>query len=279
MAPIDPTTQPGMIAGQTQPDIPTAPMTFQNPQDFGNALAGLSGDKILSPTKPAAPAEPTPAQKIATGALAGVTATNGRPGDWARGILAGTLSALAGFGAAGRVPEGAGALYGIGAAARQAQNQKQRAAQIKQDNSFKQQQLGLEQQRFNYEKKMGDAEAATRQARLVMDQQEHSIRMRTMTDENNRANQAAARDEAQFRNQQAIEMRDLQNSGGIPLTVNGQPVPEFDSIKDLNDYAMQHKDQIIGNYDAVPVYDQKSGKYSAWETPRQVQTWKVDVGN
>ena len=72
---------------------------------------------------------------------------NGSPRDWAENAVAGVNAALAGFGAAGKVPPGAGALYGVGAAMRQqqARNDQQRQQQI--ENQQKQQTQMTEQQR------------------------------------------------------------------------------------------------------------------------------------
>lgn len=64
---------------------------------------------------------------MAAAANKAISNSAGQPGDWARGILSGAMKSIgeglpelmAGFGAAGKVPPGAGALYGVGAAARQ----------------------------------------------------------------------------------------------------------------------------------------------------------------
>jgi hypothetical protein len=74
---------------------------------------------------------------------------NDKPGDWARNAVAGVQAALAGFGAGGKVPPGAGALYGIGAAARAGQ-----------ENRLKQQQMKIEQQKALSEQDLNKAQIA-----------------------------------------------------------------------------------------------------------------------
>ena len=50
---------------------------------------------------------------MAQNTIAAGQVNHGDPEDWAQNAVAGVQSALAGFGAAGKVPEGAGALYGV----------------------------------------------------------------------------------------------------------------------------------------------------------------------
>ena len=76
--------------------------------------------------------------------------------DWAENAVAGVQAALAGFGAAGKVPPGAGWLYGVGAAARQGQEQQQQK-----------QKMQLEQKRELTEEDRAHAEIALQNAQQL----------------------------------------------------------------------------------------------------------------
>lgn len=86
------------------------------------------------------------APQIAQNTIAAGQINHGDARDWAENAVAGVNAALAGFGAAGKVPEGAGALYGVGAAARQAQERNDKLRQQKLENQRQQQAQMTEQQ-------------------------------------------------------------------------------------------------------------------------------------
>ena len=68
-----------------------------------------------------------------------------RPGSWARALMGGVVDALAGAGAGGKVPEGAGGLYGAGAAARQIQARRDQQKQQGIENQQKQAQMSSQE--------------------------------------------------------------------------------------------------------------------------------------
>ena len=68
-------------------------------------------------------------QTIARNTIQAGEVNNGNPRDWAENAVAGVNAALAGFGAVGKVPEGVGALYGVGAAMREQQANRQETSQ------------------------------------------------------------------------------------------------------------------------------------------------------
>lgn len=104
--------------------------------DAADALSGFSV------------AAPVFAGKVADGAntLAASNPQPKAPGAWARSIMGGVMDALSGFGAGGKVPEGAGGLYGVGAAARQISARKEAQEQQQFDNAQKQQAMSREDQ-------------------------------------------------------------------------------------------------------------------------------------
>jgi hypothetical protein len=127
-----PTSTPiGALAGQDQ----APPPVQQAPETPDTGITPLAG--------------PSFAQQVGQGAndLAEQQGPQqaSKPGAWARTLVGAVQSALAGFGAGGRVPPGAGALYGVGAAARQAQERTDKLQQQQVENQQKQQQMGREE--------------------------------------------------------------------------------------------------------------------------------------
>ena len=127
---------------------------------------------------------------IAKAQIAAGQTNHGTARDWAENAVAGVQAALAGFGAAGDVPAGAGALYGVGKAAEQGQQNRQRQAALKTEQAQRQQQIDLEKQRVGNEQTNQDrdyqlrlAENARQQAESVRAMSEHDKRMVQMDDE------------------------------------------------------------------------------------------------
>jgi len=119
-----------------------------------DALAGAASAPPQNP-EPAvvAPPEETLAnpapfsQAAAEGAndLAENNPTPNRPSSWARALMGGVVDALAGAGAGGKVPPGAGALYGAGAAARQIQGRRDQQQQQAFENQRQMRQMSREE--------------------------------------------------------------------------------------------------------------------------------------
>ncbi len=269
---------PILQAGPTQ-NFPTPAPAAAPANPTPPAVGDTGGEDLLQGLGgPSVPLPPNIHQELAKGMAKGITMAGNQPGDWAKGTIAGLLGALGGLGAAGKAPPGAGAAYGIGAAARQQAEVARQQKQQQTENAMQERRQGLEEEKTQHEFGIQDQEVAIRQVQAVANMQEHAIRMRTMTDENTRANAQAAREEAEYRANQALEIQKITEGGGKPLTILGQEVPEFDSPKQLHDYALANKQHILGNYEVVPVYDAATGKYTAYETPNQIQDWKIDLG-
>jgi hypothetical protein len=129
-----PTSTPiGALAGQD-----ASPQTAP-PTDAG---AGFQQGDVLA-------APPSFSQQVGQGAndLAEQQTPQqaSKPGAWARTLVGAVQGALSGFGAGGKVPPGAGALYGVGAAARQAQARTDQQRQQATENQQKTQQMTREQ--------------------------------------------------------------------------------------------------------------------------------------
>ena len=118
--------------------------------DSANALAGMA-DSQEPMEIPQDVAGSTPGAGVPAPVLAGAVADSANtlaasnpkpnaPGAWARNLQGAVMDALSGFGAGGKTPPGAGGLYGVGAAARQAQGQRQQRF----ENQQKTQQMSRE---------------------------------------------------------------------------------------------------------------------------------------
>src|SRR5690348_10776913 len=107
MAPTN--AQTALVGKQQTPETPNTSMADALSGDFQVPLS----QNIAKSANNAAENNPNPNQ----------------PGAWARNLLAGVQDALSGFGAEGKVPEGAGALYGLGAGMRAERAHREQQAQ------------------------------------------------------------------------------------------------------------------------------------------------------
>ena len=97
---------------------------------------------------------------IAKAQIAAGQTNHGTARDWAENAVAGVQAALAGFGAAGDVPAGAGALYGVGKAAAASQANRQQQQQQKIQNQRAQQQQDREDRQESREEQLSNAQIA-----------------------------------------------------------------------------------------------------------------------
>lgn len=122
---------PSFYTGATSAPVLPPAIVAQSPEapEMQGAVAGLAGGIPLQNSQPAQPAtqaeEPDPGETFARHVVAALGGGSGHPLDWARGIIAGGLSAAANVGEA---PRGAGALYGVSRAAQGVVQQKRQAA-------------------------------------------------------------------------------------------------------------------------------------------------------
>jgi len=147
-------TQTNPLAGDPYPQQPPVSQPDAAPEAEAPDMAGaLSGDFAV-------PTGPPFAQQVATGAdtaaAAMPPAAARQPGAWARALVAGVQDALSGFGAGGRVPPGAGGLYGLGAGVREAQanatQQQARQDKLNQQNIENQRAQTAQQQKADLDK-------------------------------------------------------------------------------------------------------------------------------
>jgi hypothetical protein len=207
---------------------------------------------------------------------------NGNPRDWAENTLAGVQAALAGFGAVGKVPEGAGALYGVGKAAEAAQKNRQEQNEVKQRNADRQAQLAIEKRRTdieetgqNREYQLKLAENARQQAESLRQQSEHDKRMRNLDDEHNERNFTLMHQETEFRQQQIDREETLKGLGAMPMKIAGQETPAFDDLGQLEQYANQNKlaeNAHQTGYRERPVLG-ADGKYRIYQVPDTGPEW------
>lgn len=174
---------------------------------------------------------------------------NGSPRDWAENAVAGVNAALAGFGAAGKVPEGAGALYGVGAAMRQQQANKQEQAKVRTEEDQRQQQIDLEQQRVKNEKgnmdfdqQMRLAENARQQANQVKQFALDDANLKRITDENTDENFKRMAAHADFMLKQIDASERFWDRGGqLFKPAGGEPSPTFNDVGEAEKWATTHK--------------------------------------
>ena len=250
-----PFARPGVAAMTNAPDDETAGFEAQQP-DMGSIIAQ---------------------HQIAAGQV-----NHGDARDWAENAVAGVRSALAGFGAAGKVPPGAGALYGVGAAARQAQENRQEQAQQKTQNAQRQQQIDLEKQRTENEKTQQDrtynlalAENARQQAMSVREMAEHDKRMREFDDAHTRNNFNSMKDEVEFRENQLDRESTLQSLGGKVMEIAGVETPGFDDLGQLEQFANKNNlaaQAHTNGYRARPIFGADQ-KYHLWEVRDSGPEW------
>jgi hypothetical protein len=227
-------------------------------------------------------APPDMGREIARNTIAAGQENNGNPRDWAENAIAGVHAALAGFGAAGKVPEGAGALYGVGKAA---QAHTERADELRKEKSReadRQQQLALEKRRVdlqetgqNREYQLKLAENARQQAESVRLQSEHDKRMTQMDDEHTERNMRSMHEDVMFRESQLDREEALKSIGAKPMQIAGQDTPVFDDLGQMERYAMQNKlgEQAHQNgYRTRPVLG-ADGKYHLYEVPDTGPDW------
>lgn len=202
--------------------------------------------------------------------------------DWAENTVAGVQAALAGFGAAGKVPAGAGALYGVGAAARQGAERRDQLARENAARQQRQQQIDLEKRRTDLEEtnqnrdyQLKLAENARQQAQSVRDVSLHDARMRQLTDEHNEANQRTMHEDITFRQNQVEHEETIKSLGGAPMKIAGQETPAFDDLGQLEQYAVTNK---LAEQAHATGYRERAllgadGKYRIYQVPDTGPEW------
>lgn len=189
-----------------------------------------------------------------------VTTTPRTPGQqWAHVVSA----ALAGLGAGGDAKNAFTAL-GKGAAAGRAQVQtedKQGRA-----NANKQ----FENQKQADEMTLRKASNAREQQESILKAQEYSNRFKKFDYD---FEQEAGHDK-----QELVDRWNNRTMAGVqPLLVEGKPVPEFSSLKEANDYAMQNRKAVIGGYTTRIDIDPSTHKFVLGQVPQEKQAFKVQV--
>ena len=258
-----------------QPNLPTAAAApLPQPQTGELTAPDAAVDSLAAP--------PDMGSLIAKHQIAAGQVNHGDSRDWAENAVAGVQAALAGFGAGGKVPEGAGALYGVGAAARQQQERQDKLSERRERQADRQQQLALETRRVDLEERGQNreyglklAENARQQAESVRQMAEHDARMTELGDLHNERSVRMMHDEVTFRESQLDREETLKAVGAKPMQIAGQDTPAFDDLGQLEQYATQNKlgDQAhLNGYRTRPVYG-ADGKYHLYELPDTGPEW------
>jgi hypothetical protein len=246
------------------PDVSDSPA----PDQATSALAG-GGEEPM-------------AVKIAKNKIIAGQVNNGSSRSWAENVVAGVDAALAGFGAGGKAPAGAGALYGVGAAARQAGEARQKQKEFQAEKDQRQQQIDIEKQRATAEQQNVTSEIDSRkqenarqQANSVRAASEHDKRMREMDDEHDERNYRLAHEDILFRQQEADRQDALEAVGAKPLSIAGQESPPFEHLGDLEQYARANslaQNAHNNGYRTRPVLG-GDGKWHLYEVPDTGPEW------
>ena len=249
---------------------PTPPEINTNPT--GNPLGTMPSEINI----------PAPHAAAAQGMIEALQKSDGGPAGWAQAAISGVTgmaSSLAGVGNIGKVPAGAGPLYGIGKVMQYNQEQKQAAAKEKADQDYRNKSLALDTQREQdeqtYQKYMMAQATAkdTRDAAFFNKQMQvtqHEIDQLPMKD----ALDQLTLDErkADFAQGMQSKIEADQQAGYTRAQIGGQDTPEFDNSPDgwaqASKYAQDnfkalHKD---GFY-IQPRYDYATGKVYAAQAP------------
>lgn len=247
------------------PVAPDAP----NTQPDGNPLndvSGLDGKSInFTPTH----------VQAAQGMMEALQKGDGGPADWAKSAVSGMISAI-GNGNVGKVPAGAGWLYGATKAAGNAADAKNAKVSAAKDAEFKQQELDLQKQKatneqgnFDKDYQLKVSENARQQAESYQRLAEHDYRMQQISDAHNRNNFDLMRDEVKFRQENLDRENALKEAGASILKIGGQDTPEFDDLGQAAQYAKQnHADVIASNNGHNTRYEMGAdGKYRIYEVP------------
>jgi hypothetical protein len=288
------------LNAQNRPNTP-AP----RPQEDAQApdMGGSSSDAPAAVGSPARPAGPSFAQRMAHAAMdvfgmsrsatqyvpdgkGGVVAVPGapqKPGDWARGLLAG---ALRGLGAASTAKsKGLGGL-GTGATAQldyqDEQDQKNYTRSVQNNNEQRQQAASdLAQKREERETTGADrdyklrlAEDARQQATSIQQAAGFEKRSVMLDQEIAKGNFDAVKQQADYLQAQGDQWNDAHAHGAKPLEVNGAASPEFDHLGDAEKFAMENPDATMHDgYKTRLMRNPDSGKWTIMEMPADAPKW------
>jgi hypothetical protein len=255
------------MADQTQ----DAAAELASPRPLPTPQTGALGDDGAE-----ALAQPTMGQTIAQNTIAAGQVNNGNPRAWAENAVAGVTAALAGFGAAGKVPPGAGALYGVGAAARQMQAQRAEQQKEKTAESQRQEQIDLEKQKvqneqgnFDKEYQLHLAENARQQAQSIKELALDDANLRRINDSNADDNFRRMKEHTEFLQSQ-LDLEDaIKRAGGKDFELAGKPAPTFDDLGQMEQWAKDNKvAENMHSYGYRPrPYLGADGKYRIAEIP------------
>jgi hypothetical protein len=238
-----PTPAPLAKPVPSSPSVLAAPPDLSQPAQGGNPLAGTVPNANVNP--------PAPHENVARHVLDALNGTSGKPGDWAKAILAGTMTAAAGFGAGGKVPAGAGALYGVGAAVRQAEQARTANASAKQAEADRQTELKQRQQELDLEKqKAGTAQGnADREYNLQLAENARQQAMnvanishldridRELDDQHNSNNFDQMEKKLELQQHLSDLGENILKAGGKVMSIAGAETPAFDDPGKMEDYA------------------------------------------
>jgi hypothetical protein len=262
---------PSRIAPPGMPQAPQVPAAGGAPPSM--PTGGGGADSLAAPDM---------AQEIARHQVIAGKLNPGGSREWAENAVAGVQAALAGFGAGGKVPPGAGALYGVGAAARQAGAAHQEMAKEKNQQNDRKEQLDIEKQRADQEATNEDREYKLRLAENAR-QQATQAKAFALDDANLKlANSRDAREadaatdrHIEFLQHQTDYLDKLSSVGGGPAKVNGSTSPEFAHHGELEEWAKAngivlnaHENGYIHRPVMLP-----NGKSQIWDQPDTGPTW------
>ena len=282
--------QPGSDLGDTlrsedtflnaynKPNVPAPVSTTPEAPSIGGPAP------VAAPIEGAAPAKPPLHARIAEGIMHALGGSDGKPGDWAKAVLAG---GLAGMGTAAR-EHARGFAAGLGEGAEGVMDKARQARQQAVENANKQKEIQQRQQQIDLEKqrtqsdvtnaserlKLAQAEDARRQAESIRDAAVFEKKVALMDQDIKKGDFEGMKNAAEYMDVQSSKWNALQKVGAQSLKIDGAASPEFDHLGDAENFATKNQDQIIGNHSLQIVRNPDSGKYAIMEVPQDKATMR-----
>lgn len=191
------------------------------------------------------------------------------PGDAMRHVVASMLTGMAaGTQAYDPRRPGAPILTGLGAGAEAVMQQ----ARTDDDRARAQAQNNLKNNQAADEMTMRKAADARAQQESVLQSREYDQKFKAFDYQFDKLHQADQ--------QEMADRWNAREAAGVkPLMVDGKPVPEFDTMKEANDFAMQHKAEMIGGYMNRVDVDPNTHKFVVGQVPAEKQDFTLSVSD
>lgn len=120
-------------------------------------------------------------------------------------------------------------------------------------------------------------EATLRKAQNAREQQESLLKAQEYSNRFKQFNYEFDRMQTHDQQELADRWNNRSMAGVQPLNIEGKPVPEFSTLAEANDFAMQHRKEVIGGYTTRVDIDPSTHKFVIGQVPQEKQMFKVQV--